>query len=371
MDAKLQQSLDAITEDEIIQGFRVKFLPPEIQRALHEAAVLVPGLKVFPAVRFTKLTPRKRRLANEATVKRYHADLKNADLLSMEQLRRLNIERGEWSLEQEQRMKQLQHETAAMMRDLYLDGVDRRDQWTQELLNRVARWRAQLRAPATPEGLSLTVTQQDEVELVFDRWLAYNEANKADYDIRYAPLQQRDVYSVDRDYEYLCEHQPSLEGIDLLAEIDELKDRLTRYVQLIEKRSALVEMQIKEARMYAESVEKRRDTADELARLYYCTEAMDAEGNPTGPIAKTFDDLWDLPEEVIQWMLVEVYFFLNNVPDEAREYLAEWGFLGAPRPASTSPQPSDASDAEPNSKPASVPAAPMAAASSELTEAAS
>jgi hypothetical protein len=41
--------------------------------------------------------------------------------------------------------------------------------------------------------------------------------------------------------------------------------------------------------------------------------------------------LWEFPDEVIQWLLIESYFFHNAIPDEARPYLEAYGFLQAGR----------------------------------------
>lgn len=147
------------------------------------------------------------------------------------------------------------------------------------------------------------------------------------------------------------------EDIATVQDIDDVRDKIRRYVEVLEIRRELMELQAKQARMYGESVESRREITEEFARVYFCTEILDEQGMPQGPLAKTLEGISDFPEEVIHWLQVEVYFFLNGVPEEAREYLSQWGFIPAlPRPT-TSPAQPDVSPAEPSAKPDGLPAA--------------
>lgn len=362
MDQAIQQKVDGVTEDEVRRGYVVKELPTELVNSLRESHTDDATIIAFERARFTKLTPRKKRLINEVVVKRYHADLKNPDLLSNEQLRKLNIERGEWSVEKEERIKKLNEESGAKMRDLYFDGMDRRDAWTAELLEAAAMFRKSL--VERPEGAPLlSEARRAEIVAQFERWMTFVPERQAEYDTKYATDQVLERYSPDRDMQALIDVCDTADAADAINDIEDLRDKIRRYVDVLMLRQELVGLQSQQARMFAESVESRRDTAEEMARLYYLTEVLDANGIPRGAkvddarLASTFDRMWDLPDQLIQWLLVEMYFFLNGVPDEAREYLQEWGFIRAPQGSGSSDQP-DGSPAEPSAKPAG-PAAPV------------
>lgn len=354
MDEVIQQKVDAVVEDEVRRGYIIKDLPTELVGVLQETHTDDPTMPMFERVRFVKLTPRKKRLINEAVVKRYHADLKNTELLSNEQLRKLNMERGEWSPEKEARLKLLQEETSGKMRDLYFDGMDKRAQWAAELVEAAMIVRNYLDGSGT-EKASIADEYRQVLLATLDRWMGFMPERQAEYDTAYAGLQGLERYSPDRDMQTLLDECASTEVADALQDIEDLRNKIRRYLDVLVQRRELMELQTQQARMYAESVESRRDTAEELARLYYLTEVL--EGNiPRGPkpenakLAATFDRMWDLPESIIQWLLVEIYFFLNGVPDEAREYLQEWGFIPVLRQSGSSEQPGE-SPAEPSVKP--------------------
>jgi len=58
-------------------------------------------------------------------------------------------------------------------------------------------------------------------------------------------------------------------------------------------------------------------------------------------------------DKILNWLIVETYFFLNGLPDTARAYLETMGFIAAPLP-SGSDGASDASPEAESSKPAPV-----------------
>ena len=364
MDETMQRRMDSIVEDEVRRGFRIKDVPENLIEALEAAHAADPTVSVFRKVRFTKLTPRKRRLINEAVVKRYHLDLKNPDILSNDQLRRLNIERGEWSAELERKLELLQEQTNQAMRELYLDGFDRREEWTKTVVEAAARVRIEIaESKAGEHRRQLTDDEKKEALERFTRWMDWSPEVQVEFDTKYASSQGRETYSPDNDQQWLLDRAPSLEFVDALNEIDDHRDKLRRYMELLGKRRELLELQVKQTKMFAESVEQRRDTAEEMARMYYCTEIASETDTGAGPIAKTVDGAWDLPDEVIQWLLVEIYFFLNGIPDEAREFLSQWGFIAAPRSSGSQPASAE-SPVEPTLSSGGVPVVEMAAPSS-------
>lgn len=351
MDDKIQNQIDQIVEDEVRRGFKVLDVPKELQAIMTADRELDSALPVITQVRFTKLTPRKRRLINEAVVKRYHTDLQNKELLSMEQLRRLNTERGEWSDAQDRRIEELQEETGRMARDILAHGHNE-----DELLRRLVELSEQYEALVVDATLGdspkLTEQQAEQCRERFHRWYLFDPTEQAAWDQKYAVLQGKEHYSPDDDYQFLTTTVPNTAVLDVLSEAEELRDVLNKLKEMLRKRRELSELQLKQARMYTNCVEQRRDQTEEYARVFYTTERL--EGGKPFPVVKTLDDLWSLPEEVVAWLLTESYFFLNGIPDSVRPYLEQLGFLAAPRQDTSETgleQPSDESPAEPASKP--------------------
>ena len=118
------------------------------------------------------------------------------------------------------------------------------------------------------------------------------------------------------------------------------------------------------SRIFTDTVESRRDNTEEMARLYVTCERCDANRKPAGPLFPEFDGLWDLPDEAIQWLLIESYFFHNAVPDEARPYLETFGFLREGRKESGESAPSEPSPDPQTSSSDSAPADATAPSSS-------
>src|SRR5690348_16889883 len=106
MDKALQDRLDQIVEDEIQKGYRVREVPDYIYVQLKAASTVSTAVKPFSRFRFLKLTPRRRRQIQEEVMKRYNQDLKNEGLLSNEELRKLTIARGEWSVAEDKQIEE-------------------------------------------------------------------------------------------------------------------------------------------------------------------------------------------------------------------------------------------------------------------------
>jgi hypothetical protein len=357
MDDSMKKRLDTLVEDEIARGYRIKDLPSHIVAHLERAHEDSPEVPVFTRIRFTKQTPRKRAMAEQETILRYHADIQNKALLSNAQLRELNIARGQWSEKDEERIKELQESSTNQMRDLYLEGFDQRENWLGKLDDLATQFQTKL------EG----VTEGEERErllAIFSRWLNYNPKGQAQYTERYAAAQGLAAYEVDRDFLTLLEAAPDEAAQDLLTEIETLATKVLRLSAVVEQRTELYDLQVKQAKIFAGSVEARQTKTEELARLYYSTEVVNARGRPEGNLTATFDKMWDLPDEVIEWLLTEAYFFHSGIPDSARGYLEQWGFIRAER-ESGSPQASDESPVPPSVSSDGPPAATTPSVSSD------
>jgi len=332
-DEGMSQRVDTIVEDDVRRGYRVKELPENLLRSLREALDGEPTMPQFTHVRFNKITPKKKRLINEEVIRRYHADIQNKALLSSARLRELNIERGEWSLAQEERMKWLETETNRMMRSLYSDGFNARDEWATSLITITTRIRDIFEAGLDEDGREVSpAADREQLLRTFDRWLEYTPSTQGFMDAKYGEQFPGGKYDVDSDYRMMLTLTPQSTASDLLNEADDLREKLGRYIECLDYREELLKLQVRQAKMLAESVEQRRDMTEEMARLYICSEICTPTGVATGHLAKTFDALWELPEDVINWLLVEIFFFFEGTPDVegARDFLSQWGFIAAP-----------------------------------------
>lgn len=314
------ERLDALLEDEIRKGFRIKEVPEELQMLVKSE-----GITPFERVRFTRPNPRRKAKIADAVQKRYHADLKNPDILSNEQISKFVEERGEWTPIMAEKMFNLLDETQRLQGELYVEGIGEAD-WQAEMLTAAAALRDELEKADYKD-----VAEKQNVLAILERWSAYMPSHRGAYTQMYAKDQDLAEYSVDRDLVFLMDRMPSEASVAALHTLDDLRDKAVRYMELQMKRRDLVILQNKHAKIFADSVESRRDQSEEMARVYFCSEQVDAEDKPLGALAKTLDLAWDLPEEMIRWLIIEHYFFANGLPDAARDYLETFGFLKAER----------------------------------------
>jgi len=334
MEPKEQELQDLLVEDQVRRGWSVVPIPESVHAFLVEAHAEDPTIPTWPAVRFHKLTHKMRRDIATAVQRKYNADLQDAGLLSTAELMKLTVKRGEWSLENDARIEELQQRVGELMRGLSAPRGERHLAWTQRLND------------AYQELRKILLEAQPDIVPVYDRWANYDPANLAVYSGMYAPEQGGSSYSHDADYQRLAEQVP-FESIDLLEEVNQLTDHMRDFLLLNELQAELRDLSDRRARIFAESIENRREMAESMIRLEALTQWADKDGKPQGPI-KGADGL---PTPVLDWLLVECHFFLQGVPQETREYLQQWGFLPAPQESGSSAS-SDASPAEPPSKPA-------------------
>jgi hypothetical protein len=329
MEQETQKRLDAVLEDELRRGYRTKEVPASLQDAQEDGATI-------RLVRFTRMNPARRRKIAEVVQRQYHRDLQNPDILSHEQLLKLVAERGEWTTDMSAELERLQASTNKAMGELFADGIAQ-DNWSLDLMAAAAAFRTKVEEHVTKQKT------RDALLVRFNRWLEFTSDEQADYDTEHAASQSRERYSPDYDMQRLLEAVPDVEAAEHLHLIDDLRERLHRYLKLQRERLRLSELQLRHAKIFAESVEQRRDNAEEMARLYFTAERLGEDSLPAGPLTPTFQDLYDLPEGLVQWLLVEAYFFQNGIPDEAREYLQTFGFLTADEAKTADPSETGAS----------------------------
>lgn len=348
--------VDRGIEDEVQKGYRDAVLPPHIVQALKNAHHITPAVPVIERVRYLHLNPAKRAKIGKQVLKRYHPDLKDNDLLSSAELRRINIQRGEWSEENDRRIVELVEKTNTLMLGLSSDGFDYQARWNQDMFEHFVKVKSALEKNEFDNGDLIFKTDEEHrkgIEIL-DRWFGWNRERQDEYTMLFAAEQGKDQYSVDRDQQWLLDRAPTLEFVDSIQAIDDLRDKIRRFAECQVLRTELLELQVKQAKMLADSIEQRRDVCEEMARLYYCVEVIDENGVGKGPLVKDFDSLWEFPDDVIRFLQTKLYMFFRGQPDspEAENFLQTWGFLPAP-PETSSKQSSGASPVEPSSSTAS------------------
>lgn len=307
--------LDSVTEDDIYRGFRTRALPDDVRKALKGEGLAAGS----DWIRLSRVNPSRRRKMNEEIQRRYHRDLGNPDVLSDAQVLEHVKRRGEWTDAMKSRMEELHKQTTQQMAALWGEGMLPQDStWSSDLVLLSDKFHAVVAASGKTEAEKLEVSE------AFDRWQLWTPQRVKDgeYPADYNQTEQQGR---------LFDLAPGVESIDLINEIEELKDKQERRVTLIEDRSELAELQLRHARIFSDTAESRRDHTEEMAQLYFTCAWSDELGTPKGALTPTFELLWDYPEAAIRWLLYESFFFHNDIPDGAKEYLAAFGFLKVAR----------------------------------------
>jgi hypothetical protein len=321
MDRETQANLDAIREFEIVQGFRIKELPKALQALLKAY-----DAPVFDRVRFSKLNPGRKKRIGELVQRCYHRDLRDDALLSHKELKDLAEKRGEWSDAEDKRMEELRTTLQREIEEVYLEGTidtNWREAYLEEA-DKFAGYVTEAYQAEDPDKLA-------RVLKVFDRWAEYLPEQKALYTERYAAEQERPEYSADQDLGWLYDHAPHQAAIECLNEIEDIRERMLKSVEFGRKRWEWGALQERYTAVFSESIESRRSNTEAMAKVYHCVERVDANDKAAGPLTATFDELWELPEDVIQWLLVHTANFLAGRTDADLEYLEALGFLHADR----------------------------------------
>jgi hypothetical protein len=343
MDQETQARLDSLVEDELQRGFRVCTLPVELQRMLvtHNAHT-VDKEKKLPEVkraRFSAVNPGRRRDINQTVQQRYHRDLKDEAIMSDAEVLKLVERRGEWTGELTARMYELQSRTTTELALLWNDGY-RPDTstWRADLLD------VRFKVAEAVEKSELTDEQRERYLRVLARFAEYRANRKDEYTGMYAEDQELADYSVDRDHNFLMDNAPSLEDVDRVNEIAELRDRIERLEALNLERFELAALQDRYARIFAGTAESRQRATEEMAALYFTCDIVGENDVPLGRLATSFDGMWEYPQEVLSWLMTESHFFHNNVPAETRDMLDAFSFRRAGRDSRSSSGESAPSD---------------------------
>ena len=360
MDKALQERLDQIVEDEVQRGYRVREVPDYIYVQIKAASTVSTAVKPFSRFRFLKLTPRRRRQIQEEVMRRYNNDLKNEGLLSTEELRKLTVARGEWSLAEEKDIETLTQSTNDQAVRLNAMGLEDREDWTKDLVDAAVKYMEQI------ETSDKHPDEKTYLKEIYIRWSNYLPSSQATYDKEYAAKQELEAYSPDKDLSKLLDTSPNLECSEVLMATDDLLAKVAQYLELVEARAKLQTLMEKRAKIFSNSIENRRDQVEEMARVYFCAERLSEDSKSLGELFASFDDMWDLPDAVIQWLIEEAVMFHQNIPDEMRGRLEELGFL-AQVPKIGTKEPSEDLPETPKSKLDTPPAETVASSSAEST----
>lgn len=343
LDKASQRRMDAVAENDIAKGFRMRDIPEDIQDALRDEGI-DPPLRV----RYSRANPARRSDIAQEVQMRWFSDIQDPKVLSNAQVLKLVTERGEWSVEKQRRMDHLQDATTREMGRLWAEGLTpETTSFSADLVKAAERFRDLCRASKV-EDVSALLER-------FDRWMSWSARSKDDL--------EWEGYDQGQEQAWLFEQAPGIEAMDLVAEIDDLRQKQERLLTLIEQRVELSELQLKHSRMFSNTAESRRDHAEEMAQLYWTCDRVDASGRPSGRLTPTFDELWNWPEAAVRWLLLEAFFFHHNVSDVARSYLGTFGFFTGAR-ANTGSANSEESPAPPSSRTDGPPAGETPADSS-------
>lgn len=320
MDATVERAVDVIADGELPQGFRIKEVPEATRKELRDE-----GLPELTYVLFRRLNPRRRATVAKVVQGAYHKDLKDPDVMSTEQLLLLAKERGEWSDAYQKEMDDLKEKVNESQRELYVDGI-KNASWLSEYETLCREIRESVREFA-PEDDAEAKAAGDAFLEVFARWSTYDIEDQASYDLKYAATQSADDYSPDRDLNWMVQRAPTFAMREQIERVEELRLKLGRYRDFLTTRDKRDELTQRHARIMSESAEARRDNMQAMATVYHCSVQCDADGVASGALAPTFDAFWDFPDNVVRWFVDEYFFFANNIPEAARDYLETFGFL--------------------------------------------
>jgi hypothetical protein len=347
MSEQEEARLDPIVEDDVRRGNRVKEVPEHLQAELREW-----DIPVFTHIKMTRLNPARRRKITEVVQRAYHKDLRDTELLSNDQVMKLVVDRGEWSPDMDKRMRELGEKTTAQMAGLYSEGATKSREWLDELTQ------FNDRITDIVDGSAISDEEKRKYSTAFARWRDYHPDSQALYRTLYPDALKEGVYFPDSDLSWLMDNAPTMEVADMLDDYDELAGKIRRYLELVAERTEFEELRVKKLRMFANTVESRRDNAEEMARVYFSTERSDADGNPQGLITATFESLYDFPDAMITWLIEEQFFFHNAIPDETREFLSAFGFLTAEAPKTEAVPPQTPTSGGPSEASAESPVLP-------------
>jgi hypothetical protein len=267
-----QRTTDAVLQDELIRNERIVKHPK------------------FGTIKLSRPTPRKERLIAEVRRQQYHKDLQDASILAKSQLEQIAIQRGMWSEDKTLRLSNLSHRVGEIMGILDTVGYQSVEKVVDEYYALVGK-----------------LAEQFESQELKDTVVAYfNLDSPSDKKLKVKLMKEATSSNVD----------------DMLSEGDLMRDQIDLLHEMAKTRKELNELQVQHTRLFVDSIESRADRAEELAQLYYCISDMD--GKHLWP---SFDEIMDQPPEEIEFLMTEMFYFINGITEEFKAILGKHGFV--------------------------------------------
>jgi hypothetical protein len=274
MDERTKAAVDATLETELFYNERIIQHP------------------TFGSVRLRRATPAQDRLISEARRKQYHSDLKDDGILSRDEIEAIAIRRGMWAPQLTERITTLTRRTGEAMGILEVIGFTSIEALL-DVLN------------STVSELLALFGDNEEIRAVIARYGNLDETNG---------LEDRNA---------IIAAAPSTQVDDLLDKIDAQRSQIEIVEEMLGIRRELTDLQVKQARLFVDSVESRADRAEELAKVYYCCTLVETGG----PLWPTYDDIWNAPAEDVEVLILQLHYFQNGVTLEMEETLEKYGFI--------------------------------------------
>jgi hypothetical protein len=294
IDQRTEDAVETVLQQELLRNERIVQHP------------------TFGAVRLRRPSPdQERSIANERR-KQFHRDMQDESILSRDQLERLATQRGMWSPDMREKIEDLSRKTGQAMGILEAIGFKN----VETLIADYEQSRL---------GMIALVEENEETQAAMTRY----------FDL--------DGEALLTDRSLIANGAMSSEVDDLLDTADALRQQIKVLTEMAKVRRELSDLNLKQTKLFVDSLEARADRAEELARIYYCV----AHATTGAPLWPSYDAMWQANADDITHLMDEMYFFLNGITDEFKNILGRYGFL---QRLSDTDDSSDGSPVQPQSK---------------------
>lgn len=345
-----ERRIDPIVEDDTRRGWRVREVPEDVRELADQSGVLAGPMT---HLRLVRLNGSRRRKITEVVQRAWVRDMEDPELWSDAQVLEAATKRGTWSADLDKRIEELRERTTGELAAIYAEGQLQRSNWVVELEGYFERFR-ELVDEAEPDILDESAKL--EMKHRFERWFSYHPDRQAEYQSRYPEALVEGLYYPDKDLAWMLDRAPTLEAADILDDVGTLIEKVNAFTEARNARAEYLSLVERRLRLFANTIESRQSNAEEMATIYFTSARCDEAGHELGPITPKFDDLYELPDEVIRWLVNVHFYFHRNIPDELvamaelQERFPEAGTTGPTNPP-TEPGPTDS--APPSSTPSS------------------
>lgn len=280
MDDRTQDAVETELQQRLLQNERIVTHP------------------TFGSVKMHRPTPAQERKIAEVRRKQYQRDLMTSGedaVLSKAQIEKQAIERGMWLPELTEQITLLTRKTGEAMGILDQIGFKSLEALLTDYANNVGELSALY--PAEGEG--------SEVRGVIAAY--YNLDEKP-------TMAQRSQ---------IADAATSSSVEDLLEAGDTMRVQIEMLQEMGKVKKELSELHARQTKMFVDSLESRCDRAEEMARIYYCCKTAET-GQPLWP---SYEAMWDAESSDVEWLILEMHYFLSGVTEEFKDTLGKYGFI--------------------------------------------